>query len=249
MSRDILTKLDKGRDEQRSTIGTTLLELLLKTTILSILGGLALAAVIGAILFGSAGRWDLPLFWAYLGVWAAAHVVGGIVSDPTLTRERLRPGPGGKDYLSLIVVTPSWLGLHVVAGLDVGRFHWSDDVPLPLQLIALAVMAAALAVIVWALAVNRFFSSVVRIQSDRGHHVIIGGPYCFVRHPAYACVPFLFIGGGLALGSWLDALLSLLLLPWILRRTAQEDRTLREQLEGYAAYAQRVRYRLFPGVW
>src|SRR5262249_12785980 len=89
-----------------------------KTTILNILGGFAFVAVIGGILFGSAGRWDLPLFWAYLGVWAAALVAGGIVSDPTLTRERLRPGPGGKDYLSILVVTPIWLGLHVVAGLD-----------------------------------------------------------------------------------------------------------------------------------
>jgi protein-S-isoprenylcysteine O-methyltransferase Ste14 len=216
---------------------------------MSILGGLALVAIMSAILFGSAGRSDLPLFWAYLGVWAAALVTAGVVSDPTLTRERLRPGPGGKDYLSIIVVTPLWLGLHVVAGLDVGRFHWSDDVPLPLQVVGLAVMAAALAVMMWALAVNRFFSSVVRIQSDRGHHVITGGPYRVVRHPAYACVPFLFIGGGLALGSWLTALLSLVMLPLFLRRTAQEDRTLREQLEGYAAYAERVRYRLFPGVW
>ena len=221
----------------------------MKTTLLTILGGLALVAVIGGILFGSAGRWDLPLFWAYLGVWAAALVAGGIVCDPTLAKERLRPGPGGKDYLSIFVVTPIWLGLHVVAGLDVGRFHWSDGVPLPLQVVALAVIAAAWAVTVWALAVNRFFSSVVRIQSDRGHHVITGGPYRFVRHPAYACVPFLFIGGGLVLGSWLTALFSLLTLPWFLRRTAQEDRTLREQLEGYAAYAQTVRYRLFPGVW
>jgi hypothetical protein len=90
---------------------------------LSVLGALALVALLGAILFGSAGRWDLPLCWAYLGVWAAAGVTAGIVSDPTLTRERLWPGPGGKDYLGIIVVTPLWFGLHVVAGLDVGRFH------------------------------------------------------------------------------------------------------------------------------
>ena len=68
-----------------------------KITILNILGGLALAAVVGGLLFGSAGRWDLPLFWAYLGVWAAFLVAGGIVSDPTLAKERVRPGPGGKD--------------------------------------------------------------------------------------------------------------------------------------------------------
>jgi protein-S-isoprenylcysteine O-methyltransferase Ste14 len=70
-----------------------------------------------------------------------------------------------------------------------------------------------------------------------------------VRHPAYAVCPFLLIGGGLALGSWLAGLIGLLLFLGIVRRTAQEDRILREQLEGYEAYAQKVRYRLFPGVW
>jgi protein-S-isoprenylcysteine O-methyltransferase Ste14 len=217
--------------------------------LLNILGGLGFLAIIAVILFGCAGRWDLPLFWAYLGVWAAAVAAGTIVSDPTLAKERLRPGPGGKDYLIFLVVLPLWLTQYVVAGLDVGRFHWTDDVPVPLQVVGLAGMAAALAVMVWAVAVNRFFSSVVRIQSDRGHRVITSGPYRFVRHPAYAGAPCLFVGGGLALGSWLTAFVGLLMLPWFLRRTVLEDRILREELEGYAAYAQRVRYRLFPGVW
>ena len=101
----------------------------------------------------------------------------------------------------------------------------------------------------FAVAVNRFFSSVIRIQADRGHHLVTHGPYRFVRHPAYAAAPFLFGGGGLALGSWLAALLGLIMFLPLLRRTAQEDRVLREQLEGYAAYAEKVRYRLFPGVW
>jgi protein-S-isoprenylcysteine O-methyltransferase Ste14 len=144
---------------------------------------------------------------------------------------------------------PLWMGRYIVAGLDVGRFHWSDDVPLPVQAVALAVMAAALAFAVWAVAVNRFFSSVVRIQTDRGHHLITSGPYRFVRHPGYAAFTFIFAGGGLALGSWLAALIGLATFLPLLWRTVQEDRFLGEQLEGYAAYAQKVRYRLFPGVW
>jgi protein-S-isoprenylcysteine O-methyltransferase Ste14 len=70
-----------------------------------------------------------------------------------------------------------------------------------------------------------------------------------VRHPAYAAFPFLMVGSGLALGSWLAALIGLLLILLVLRRAALEDRVLREQLEGYAAYARQVRYRMFPGVW
>src|SRR5262245_10012236 len=222
---------------------------MVKALVLGTLNGVAFLALLGALLFGGAGRWDLPLFWAYLGVWAAAVLAGAFVADPTLARERLRPGPGGRDYLTVVVLTPLWLGQHVVAGLDVGRSHWSDTVPLAVQVLALVAVAAALAVTVWAVAVNRFFSSVIRIQADRGHRLVTGGPYRYVRHPAYAAAPFLLVGGGLALGSWLAALVGLLLVLPILRRTAREDRTLREQLEGYAGYAQRVRYRLLPGVW
>jgi protein-S-isoprenylcysteine O-methyltransferase Ste14 len=220
-----------------------------KKVVLGILAAAALVAFLGALLFGCAGRWDLPLFWAYLGVWASAALVGMMVVDPTLIRERIRPGPGGKDYLTAVVFTPLWLGQFVIAGLDVGRFHWSDSVPPAAQVIGLVVMAAAMAVMTWATAVNRFFSSVIRIQTDRGHQLVTGGPYRWVRHPAYASAPFLLIGGGLALGSWLAALVGLLLVLPILRRTAMEDRILHEQLEGYAAYAREVRYRILPGVW
>jgi protein-S-isoprenylcysteine O-methyltransferase Ste14 len=222
---------------------------MVKTLALSILGSVAVPVLVGALLFGCAGRWDLPMFWFYLGVWTAAVLVGAFVADPTLAKERLRPGPGGKDYMTLVVVTPLWLGQHVVAGLDVGRLHWTDGVPLALQVAGLVALATALAVTVWATAVNRFFSSVIRIQTDRGHHLVTSGPYRYVRHPAYASSPFLLVGGGLALGSWLAALVGLLMVFPILLRTAQEDRTLRDELEGYAAYAQKVRYRLLPGVW
>jgi protein-S-isoprenylcysteine O-methyltransferase Ste14 len=214
-----------------------------------IIGGAAFMAIVAAILFGCAGRWDLPLYWGFLGVWLASMLVGPFVVDPTLIRERLRPGPGGQDYATVILFTPAWLAQLAVAGLDVGRFHWSDSVPLLVQVIALLAMATAMAVVIWATAVNRFFSSVIRIQTDRGHHVVTSGPYRYVRHPAYSVCPFLLAGGGLALGSWLAALIGLLLVLPILRRTAHEDRVLREQLEGYAAYAQKVRYRLLPGVW
>jgi protein-S-isoprenylcysteine O-methyltransferase Ste14 len=220
-----------------------------KSVLIALLGGAGIAVVLGGILFGSAGRMDLPTFWAFIGLWTAAMVIGGLLADPTLARERIRPGPGGKDYLVAILMIPVWLGQFVVAGLDMGRFHWSDSVPLAVQVLALVAMAGGLAVVTWAVAVNRFFSSVIRIQTDRGHHLIASGPYRYVRHPAYAVCVILFAGGGLALGSWLAALIGLVLTIPILRRTALEDQTLREQLEGYAAYAEKVRYRLIPGVW
>jgi protein-S-isoprenylcysteine O-methyltransferase Ste14 len=214
-----------------------------------IIGVVVFMAAIAALLFGCAGRWDLPFFWAYLGVRSARSLIGVLVADPGLIRERFLPGPGGQDFLTAGILLPFWLGQHVVAGLDVGRYHWSDRVPVAVQVIGLTAMAAAVAVQVWAVAVNRFFSSVIRIQDDRGHHVITDGPYRYVRHPAYASWPFFIIGAGLALGSWSAALIGVVLVAPLLRRTALEDRILREQLEGYAAYAQKVRYRVFPGVW
>jgi len=220
-----------------------------RTVLLSALGSLAFVALVGACLFVSAGRWDLPWFWAYLGVWAAALAAASFLIDPSLVQERLRPGPGGKDYGTVVALTALMLGQSVVAGLDVGRSHGSDGVPPAAQGAGLLAVAVALAVVVWAMAVNRFFSPVIRIQTERGHHLVTGGPYRYVRHPAYAAFPLLMVGGGLALGSWLAALLGLLLVVPVLRRAAREDRVLREQLEGYAAYARQVRYRLFPGVW
>jgi len=220
-----------------------------KMVLVNILAGAVFLALVGAGLFLSAGHWDLPFFWAYLGVWLAAVIAGSIVADPTLGMERLRPGPGAvKEYL-IFVMIPLWVGMYIVAGLDVGRYHWSDTVPLVLEVVGLAAMAAGMAVMIWAVAVNRFFSSVIRIQTDRGHHLVTTGPYRYIRHPAYAGAFFLFVGGGLALGSWLAVLLNGVMMAAILRRTALEDRFLRENLEGYADYAKKVRYRLIPGLW
>ena len=219
-----------------------------KKAVLGLVNSLVGGAMFAALLFGCAGR-ALPFFWAYLGVWAVVFVAGTLVADPTLGKERLRPGPGGKDYLTNVVLLILWVGQFVVAGLDVGRFHWSDSVPLAGQVVGLVVMAAAWRSWCGPWLVNRFFSSVIRIQTDRGHHLITNGPYRYVRHPGYAAAPYLLIGGGLALGSWLAALLGLLMALLLMRRTFLEDRILREQLDGYAAYAEKVRYRVLPGVW
>ncbi|HEY7575427.1 MAG TPA: isoprenylcysteine carboxylmethyltransferase family protein [Thermoanaerobaculia bacterium] len=214
-----------------------------------VVAALAFVALLGGLLFGSAGRTDVPAFWAYLGVWAITMVPASFLVDPTLAAERASPGPGGQDYGMIPAVGLLWLVQHVSAGLDVGRYHWSDGVSPVLRTAALVAVAGGLVVMVWAMEVNRFFSSVIRIQRDRGHHVVTGGPYRWVRHPGYAAAPFLLVGSGLALGSWIATALGLFFLPLLVRRTVREDRILREQLEGYAAYAERVRWRILPGVW
>jgi protein-S-isoprenylcysteine O-methyltransferase Ste14 len=220
-----------------------------QSTWLGLAGLIVFLAATAAVVFLCAGRWDLPFVWAYFGLWLAAGVAGSLLADPGLARERMRPGPGGSDYLLLIATIPMWFAHFALAGLDVGRLHWTDTVPLPVQALCLAGVAAGLAVMIWAVVVNRFFSSVIRIQRDRGHQVVRAGPYRYVRHPGYAAGLLLFLCSGPALGSWMAALPIVLMIALFLRRTILEDRVLREQLEGYADYAQKVRYRLLPGVW
>jgi protein-S-isoprenylcysteine O-methyltransferase Ste14 len=123
-------------------------------------------------------------------------------------------------------------------------------VPPWIQAIGLIALAAGYALCFWAMAVNHFFSSVVRIQADRGQHVVAGGPYAYVRHPGYLAGIVIILASGLALGSWLAALLVIASsMPFLLYRAGSEDRILQAELPGYADYARRVRWRLVPGIW
>jgi len=197
--------------------------------------------------FGSAGRLDLPLAWVYVAVLVGERLAVAAGIDPGLVHERIQPGPGGIDRHIRALIFPFYSAHLVVAGLDV-RYGWSP-IPAALRLAGLLGLLLALTLSVWAIHVNRFFSPVVRIQTDRGHCVVDSGPYRFVRHPGYLAALGEFLFGGLLLGSWW-ALLPLAGGPFfMLRRTVLEDRYLRESLAGYADYAQRVRYRLVPGVW
>lgn len=208
-------------------------------------------AGVGAILFSAAGRWNLPAFWAYLGVSLAFTLAMMLTVDLDLMRERLRPGPGGRDNLRLLRLLALFVsGAHwIVAGLDAGRFHWTR-LPFALQIAGLIAVAAAFAMWRWAMRVNPFFSTAVRLQPERGHRVIAAGPYRWVRHPGYAALLLLLMpGSALALGSLpsLFPLAGTLLL--FLRRTALEDGLLQKELAGYREYAARVRWRLVPGLW
>jgi protein-S-isoprenylcysteine O-methyltransferase Ste14 len=202
-----------------------------------------------AVLFGSAGRWDLPFFWALLGVFVVFLLSFRLVTDPGLQQERVGPGSGrSRSRAFRLALAPFVLGLLVVAGLDAGRFHWSA-VPFGVQVAGLVGLAAALSLMLWAMAVNRFFSPAIYIQSERGHHVITGGPYRFIRHPGYLAMALIFGFSALALGSWWALLPAAGYALLILNRAAREDRFLQEELAGYADYAKRVHYRVLPGIW
>jgi protein-S-isoprenylcysteine O-methyltransferase Ste14 len=200
-------------------------------------------------LFGSAGTLAIPGFWIYLAIFAAVLAASFAWLDPGLLRERMRPG--GKKPPPALKLFTGVLFLHwIVAGLDRGRFHWSDDIPAWLRGVGLIGLAGGYALCLWAMRENRFFSSVIRIQSDRGQYVVTAGPYAVIRHPGYAAGILIIAASGIALGSWLaEALLVLTTLPFLLYRAITEDRILKVELEGYRDYAARVRWRLLPGIW
>ena len=207
-----------------------------------------------AILFGVSGRLDWVMGWALVGVyaiWTAATAVILLPTHPEMLAERSGPKVGTKkwDMVILSIVGVAELAKYVVAGLDVRR-GWSPQFPLALQIAGVVVAVLAYDfILVWAMAANAFFSQTVRIQEERGHAVATGGPYRYVRHPGYVGSILFQIATPFILSSvWTFIPAGLITLLTIVR-TALEDKTLLEELDGYQEYAARVRYRLLPGVW
>lgn len=207
------------------------------------------AAVTVAVFYLLAGRWDLPWLWATAAVALLQALAMFLTIDPALARERRRPGPGGVDRATHRVLSVVMGAQVVIACLDVGRFHWSDTVPPALRAAGLLLFGAGYGLVIWSVAVNRFFSAVVRVQEERGHTLINSGPYHHVRHPGYIGMLLSYPVIALAIGSWWGLVPGALCLAIVLRRALLEDAYLLEHLPGYREYAATVRYRLIPGVW
>ena len=212
----------------------------------------AFLVITGALLFGSAGRLDWFMGWAYMAIMTTSSITILLLGNSDMLHVRAGKEKGTEKWDPIIAGLAFllfWPGANVVAALDYGRFHWSPAIPLPVQLIALIPFTLGLAFASWAMVVNKFFTKCVAIQTDREHVVITTGPYAYVRHPGYAGSFLAFITLPVALGSlWalLPAVVGLSL--WILR-TFLEDRTLQKGLEGYTEYAQKVPWRLIPHIW
>jgi len=204
-----------------------------------------------AILFVGSGRPGWTRAWVYLASYVALIATTRlVVRDPELFAERARMPKDAKGWDKGLSVLFSAIGLTmlVVAALD-ARLGWSPPTSTAVAAVGLVAFFLGFGLSVWAMAANRFFSSVVRIQTDRGHAVASGGPYRIVRHPGYAGFILGSLGTPLLLGSLWALVPAALSCVVILVRTALEDRTLREELPGDREYAARVPYRLVPGVW
>jgi protein-S-isoprenylcysteine O-methyltransferase Ste14 len=206
--------------------------------------------VLAAILFVSSWRLSWLWAWAYLGVGFAILVINAAILPAELIAERGQPRDNVKRWdrmLTTLAGLPT-LGVPIVAGLD-ERFGWSSQMVPAIHLTGLAFFALGQGLFSWAMASNKYFSTAVRIQMDRGHTVATSGPYRYVRHPGYTGYIVSFLGMALALGSLWAIIPAGLIACLLVVRTALEDRTLQDELSGYKDYARRVRYRLLPGVW
>jgi protein-S-isoprenylcysteine O-methyltransferase Ste14 len=206
--------------------------------------------ILAAILFASAGRVDWVWAWTYLGASVANIIINFFLMPRELIAERAQPKENVKKWdkvITTLTIFPT-LAMLLIAGFD-QRFNWSGSFDPLVQMIALAVMIVGQGLTTWAMASNKFFSTVVRIQTERGHQVVTAGPYHYVRHPGYVGFIIINIVTPIILGSWWALICTAMIICLFVARAALEDRTLQNELSGYKEYAAQVRYRLLPGVW
>jgi protein-S-isoprenylcysteine O-methyltransferase Ste14 len=205
-----------------------------------------------ALLFLLAGRWDYWQAWVYiiLNTVVLTLMATLFTKDSGLIEERLNPKRGIKswDRIYFSITGPLYFIALAVAGLD-ARFSWSSGIPAYIYWSSVALYLIGQAIFVWARYTNRYFSSVVRIQSDRGQTVCKEGPYRYIRHPGYLGGFLFTVTMGLMLGSWWASIPQVIAALMLIPRTILEDRTLQAELPGYQDYAQETRYRLLPGIW
>lgn len=201
------------------------------------------------------GAWDWWEAWVY----AVLNIVAFIVSralaarrNPDILEERARSMEleGAKSWDKILSPLLAFGGLIIliVAGADKG-FGWTTPFSPAARIVSVIVILLGYAFSSWALVENKFFSGVVRIQTDRDHHVVTTGPYRIVRHPGYAGALWTYLMMPILFDSAWAFIPSLLLLGVLVLRTSLEDLTLQTELPGYKEFAERTRYRLLPGIW
>lgn len=200
--------------------------------------------------FGWWQAWGYSLLIVVAGmggrIWAERRHPGLLAERQNM--EKVQSAKAWDKILAPLMALSLSFPLVIVAGLD-HRFGWSPVFPLWLIVLGFLLISLGYAFAAWALIENRFFSSVVRIQVDRGHVVCDRGPYRIVRHPGYAGNLLALPGMVLALSSMWTLVPAAVAIIIAVIRTVLEDRTLQHELPGYRDYARRVRYRLLPGIY
>jgi protein-S-isoprenylcysteine O-methyltransferase Ste14 len=206
-----------------------------------------------AIVFPASGNFGWTWAWIFLGIYLVSIATNASFlmkrSPETIAERGSAPISRTWDKIvSGVWALAQYLLVPLAAALDV-RLLWSGNVAVGWHVTGALLFSLGLALFGWAMITNAYFSTAVRIQSERGHTVCTSGPYRAVRHPGYAGVLLQAVGVPLLLGSWWALIPGALAAASMVARTAFEDRALRDELNGYSDYAKHVKYRLIPGIW
>ena len=209
--------------------------------------------LIAVILFLTAGRLNWTWAWIYLGINLASVIIVGpitIRTNPETVAERgeIKMTRKWDKIVSGSYLLATYIALPLVAGLNV-RFDWAPDLSAAWHITGAVLLAVGLGLSSWAMIANAYFSTAVRIQSDRGHTVCSTGPYRFVRHPGYVGFIFQALGIPILLGSLWALIPGIIAAVFMIVRTYFEDHMLQAELPGYQDYVRNVGYRLVPGIW
>ncbi len=226
------------------------MKLLIKVLVWTVVSFLLLAL----LLFLPADTVLWPAGWIFWSLLLGFTVVNtGLLfkSDPGLLQERFsfsQPNQPTSDKVLTsvnVLLALAWL---ILIPLDAVRFHWSH-MPLVLQIIGGIVLVGFMPLAILTFRENSFLATMARVQEERGQTVISTGPYHSIRHPLYASALLFCLGTPLLLGSWYGLLFVPIVIAGLMGRTLLEERVLREELPGYAAYMAQVKYRFIPYIW
>ena len=211
-----------------------------------------LAAIMGALLFGTAGTMRYWHAWVYLALFVGLSTVMTadlLRRDPALLQRRMKGGPTAESRpLQRLIMAGASLGfisLLVIPALDF-RYGWSS-VPMPGIVLGDVLFVAGFGFIGRVYRENTYAAATIEIAA--GQRLIDTGADAVVRHPMYASALLYLIGTPLAPGSYWGFVGLGVMLAFLVWRLLDEERLLVPELPGYTGYQARVRYRLSPGVW
>ena len=209
--------------------------------------------IFSVILFLSAGKTDYFQGWIFLttNIITALMNFWTIRNDSELMAERSKVGEGAKSWDKIILGLSAltFLTNIVIAGLDSGRYQWSPNFHWSFYALGVILTILGQVIFLTARKENKYFSSVMRIQTDRGHTVCDTGIYKIVRHPGYLGMTISLAALPLITGSMWSIIPTTIAIILLFIRTYFEDETLKKELSGYTEYSQRTRQRLIPKIW
>ncbi|UCG35078.1 MAG: isoprenylcysteine carboxylmethyltransferase family protein [Candidatus Omnitrophota bacterium] len=208
------------------------------------------------LILGLSGDWLWPEGW----LWVTSLLLVGyamciylFIKDPTLLKERLSmldsKNQKSWDKILLPIIFIMMLTWLVILPLDAKRFGWSPEFPLGLKITGGVLLAISLGLLWEVYRENTFASPLARVQTERKQTVISSGLYGIVRHPMYASMIIWFFGTAFLLGSLYGVLLIFPIAGLLAIRAVKEEKMLKEELEGYESYMQKVKYRFIPKLW